>query len=80
MVQYVKHCTAKITEINFGRQVTRGRALFRRKKGSPPDPLPKTAEFDLPPRKVNQRLLKKFLQSTANAPASTGGKLPLPIR
>ena len=25
-----------------------GETLFRRKKGSPPDPLPKTAEFDLP--------------------------------
>ena len=51
----------------------RGCTSFYGRQAAAPDSLPVLLipQF-VPPRQVNQRLLNKFLQSTADAPASTG--------
>ena len=47
-MKIIKSINSKRTEIKFAPARYTGETLFRREKGSPPDPLPKTAEFDLP--------------------------------
>ena len=45
------------TQINFAPASYTGETLFRRKKGSPPDPLPKTAEFDMSETKILHKII-----------------------